>query len=598
MLDFIKNNKWVFIIFSLSFPLGILTFFTFINESFIELNYFNFQALLAADLILVLLFFLIIVREIYKLFKDKESRGVGSRTNFRYITFFSISILLPSIIIAIFSLVLFSVGMQKYFDQKITTAVNNSYDVAKNYVDETRNNIEADVLLVAIDINRNAKLFHDNPKILQDILRHQRLIRRLDEIHLLDSAGTIKLSSVRDATVKFVPPLERAFELLSQENRPIKITDGITNRSSSLLKLESFIDTYLYVVKFLDPKIINYLKETEQAVNFYYSVENKRTGIKITFALIYVIFVTLLIFLTITIGIKFASRFFKPIVNLIRASESISAGNLNAKVPIIEAEEEIDKLNKNFNLMIDKLKGQQEKLLLSERHEAWENVARKLAHEIKNPLTPIQLSIDRLREKYLNNILNKDEKENFENYLKTINRQIKDIEHLVNEFSDFARMPKPIYKNIDVKQVVNRAINLHTLSNTKIKFNFICKAEKIFANADEQQINRVFINLIKNSIESILEKSKKNGEFAYKIDIEIEEKNNYIYCTIDDNGIGFSKENLNNIVKPYFTTKIKGTGLGLAIVNKIINDHDGKIIFSTKQDGARVQIILPKNNVS
>jgi len=399
MLDFIKKNKWIFVVFSISLPLGILTFFTFINESFIELNYFNFQTLLVIDLTLVLVFFFIIVREIYKLFRDKEKQGVGSKANLRYISFFSISILLPSILIAIFSLILFSVGLQKYFDQKITTAVNNSYDVAKNYVDETRNNIEADILLVAIDINRNANLFHDKPEILKDVLRHQRLIRRLDEIHLLDGSGKILMSDVRDVTLEFVPPIERAYELLVSDNRPIKITDAITNRSSSLLKLESFIDTYLYVVKFLDPKIINYLKETEQAINFYYNVENKTTGIKITFALIYVIVVTLLLFLSITISIKFASRFFKPIVNLIKASESISAGNLNTKVPIIEAEEEIDKLNKNFNLMIDRLKGQQDKLLLSERHEAWENVARKLAHEIKNPLTPIQLSIDRLKEK-------------------------------------------------------------------------------------------------------------------------------------------------------------------------------------------------------
>jgi len=590
-----KKNKWIFVIFSISLLLGILTFFTFINESFIESNYFNFQTLLIIDLLLVLLFFLIIVREIYKLFRIKDLQGVGSKANIRYITFFSISTLLPSILIAIFSLFLFSLGLQKYFDQKITTAVNNSYDVAKNYVEVTRNNIEADVLLVAIDINRNAKLFHDNPTILKDVLRHQRLIRRLDEVHLLDSSGQTIISSVRDTSLKFVPPLDRAFELLSSENRPIKITDAITNRSSSLLKLENFIDTYLYVVKFLDPKIIKYLKETEQAVNFYYSVENKRTGIKITFALIYVIVVTLLLFLSITIGIKFASRFFKPIVNLIRASESISAGNLNTKVPIIEAEEEIDKLNKNFNSMIDRLKGQQDKLLLSERHEAWNNVARKLAHEIKNPLTPIQLSIDRLRQIYLSKISSKNDQENFENYLKTINRQIKDIEGLVNEFSDFARMPKPIFKITDLKKVILRTIDLHSLSNSNINFNLVCEKEKILISADEEQLNRMFINLIKNSIESIMNKSKINGGFAYKIDIEIKEKNNYIYCTIDDNGIGFSNKNLKKIVEPYFTTKVRGTGLGLAIVNKVVNDHDGKINFKPKQEGARVEIILPKN---
>ncbi len=597
MFDFIKKNKWIFIIFSISLPLGILTFFAFINESFIELNYFNFQTLLFIDLALVLLFFLIIVREIYKLFKDQRFQGEGSRANFRYITYFSISTLLPSLIIAIFSLLIFFVGLQNYFDKRITTAVNNSYDVAKNYVDDKRNNIEADILLVSTDLNRNAQLFNKNQKILVEVLRHQRLIRRLDEIHLMDSSGKLKISSVKDVSVNYVPPQKKAFELLAKENRPIKITDAITNRSSSLLKLEGFIDTYLYIVKFLDPKIINYLKETEQAVNFYYSVENKRTGIKITFALIYIIVVTLLLFLSIAIAIKFGSRFFKPIANLIGASERISAGNLDTKVPLIEAEEEIEKLNKNFNLMIDRLKGQQEKLLLTERHEAWTDVARKLAHEIKNPLTPIQLSIDRLKEKYLNKLTVQEDKENFDNYLQTINRQIRDIEHLVNEFSDFARMPKPIFKKIDINEIIKRIIDLHSLSNKKINFNFVCEKEKIIVEADEEQLNRVFINLVKNSVESILEKAKKNGEFSQEIDIIIKEKNNYIYFTIDDNGVGFSNDNLNNIVKPYFTTKLKGTGLGLAIVNKIVNDHDGKIYFKTKKNGAKVEIILP-NNVS
>ena len=150
-------------------------------------------------------------------------------------------------------------------------------------------------------------------------------------------------------------------------------------------------------------------------------------------------------------------------------------------------------------------------------------------------------------------------------------------------------------KNTDIKKIITSAINLHSLSSSSVNFNFLCKEEKILMDADAEQLNRVFINLIKNSIESIIDKSKKNGEFAYKIDKEIKEINNYIYCTIDDNGIGFSNENLNKIVKPYFTTKVKGTGLGLSIVNKIINDHDGKINFKPKQDGARVEIILPKN---
>ena len=131
---------------------------------------------------------------------------------------------------------------------------------------------------------------------------------------------------------------------------------------------------------------------------------------------------------------------------MITASEKISAGDLNAKVPEITADEEFEKLNENFNSMIKKLKKQQDKLLLSERYSAWEDVARKLAHEIKNPLTPIQLSIDRIREKYLDKVGNGSK--DFSIYLNTISKQIKDIEHLVTEFSDFARMPKPILKKL------------------------------------------------------------------------------------------------------------------------------------------------------
>ena len=213
-----------------------------------------------------------------------------------------------------------------------------------------------------------------------------------------------------------------------------------------MTKLNSLVDTYLYISRNIDPEILRYLNETEQAVSFYYSIENSQTGIKITFAVIYIIVVTLLLFLSTSIAITFASRLTKPIINLIKASDSISKGALDVKVPELAQDEELKLLNKNFNLMIQRLKEQQDKLLINERYEAWESVARKLAHEIKNPLTPIQLSIDSLREKY-KNILG-EQKQDFEKYLETINRQIKDIEKLVNEFSNFARMPRPILKKL------------------------------------------------------------------------------------------------------------------------------------------------------
>lgn len=590
MIHTIKNYKWVITTSLICIVFGLLTFFTFINQGFIRLNNSNLQILLFADLILLILFFTLIIYKIYKILSERKKGKLGSETSLRYILFFSTTTLLPSIIIAIFSLVLFNVALQKYFDNKIKTAVNNSSKVAENYVNQIRNSIEADISLVVLDVNNQSALFYENPKQFLNILSSQRLLRRLDEVHLLDSSGNIIMSNIIDASMDFVPPPEEAF-IISLDGKPVRIIDPDTNRTSALVKLNNFIDTYLYIVKFMDPKVINYLKQTGEAVSFYYSVQESKTGIKITFAVIYLLIVSLLLFLSIILSINFASRLTTPIINLITASEKISSGDLNAKVEQIETDKEFKKLNLNFNSMIEKLKKQQDKLLLSERHAAWESVARKLAHEIKNPLTPIQLSIDRIKEKYLNRM---GDDKNFSNYLNTITKQIKDIEHLLNEFSDFARMPKPILKKVDLNKIISRSVNLHELSETDKTFRLSKRKSSSDVSGDEEQLNRVFINLIKNSIESIDERKSKKIDFKGEISIDIKADSDYIYVTIVDNGMSFEHVDKAKMLTPYYTTKKKGTGLGLAIVTKIISDHNGTILFNSIKNGAKINIILPK----
>ena len=590
MIHTIKNYKWVITTSLICIIFGLLTFFTFINQGFIKLNDSNLQILLVADLILLILFFTVIIYKIYKILSERRKGKLGSETSLRYILFFSTTTLLPSIIIAIFSLILFNVGLQKYFDSKIKTVVSNSAEVAKNYVDQIRNSIEADISLMVLDVNNQSALYYEKPKQFLNVLSSQRLLRRLDEVHLLDSSGNIIMSNIVDISMNFVPPPEEAF-IMSLDGRPVRIVDPRTNRTSALVKLNNFIDTYLYIVKFMDPKVINYLKQTGEAVSFYYSVQERKTGIKITFAVIYLLIVSLLLFLSIILSINFASRLTTPIINLITASEKISSGDLNAKVAQIETDKDFKKLNLNFNSMIEKLKKQQDKLLLSERHAAWESVARKLAHEIKNPLTPIQLSIDRIKEKYLNKI---DGDKNFSNYLNTITKQIKDIEHLLNEFSDFARMPKPILKKVDLNKIIYRSVNLHELSNTDKTFRLSKGKLSSDVSGDEEQLNRVFINLIKNSIESIDEKKSKKDDFKGEISIDIKADSDYIYVTIIDNGVGFEQVDKTKMLTPYYTTKKKGTGLGLAIVTKVISDHNGTILFNSIKNGAKVDIVLPK----
>ena len=381
--------------------------------------------------------------------------------------------------------------------------------------------------------------------------------------------------------------------MVKNDDRPLKIINTFENKSAAVIRLSNFENTFLYVLKYFDKNISNYLIESEEAVNFYYTVENQNLGIRISFAIIYVTLVTLLLFLSITIAIRFSSRFFISINNLITASESIGKGNLDTKVPDLKADIEMERLNKNFNSMIDRLKNQQEKLLTNERHEAWENVARKLAHEIKNPLTPIQLTIDNLKTKYLPNIEN-ERQEKYLNNLQTIQKQIKQIENLVNEFSDFARMPKPLFKPNSLNNVINDNISLVNKFDSSIKirlFNHLSK--EVVLNFDNEQFNRLFFNLIKNSVESIQEKVEKGSKTEKNIDIEIRQRRDYINVNIVDTGIGFKNKKTKDIIKPYFTTKEKGTGLGLSIVDKIISDHEGSIKFLNHKNGAKIQIIIP-----
>ena len=590
MIKTIKNFKWFFTVSLLCVLLGVFTFITFINRDFIFLDEDNLQYLLILDVTLLVIFLILLIRETSKLFSQYLKKKTGSKTSLNYVLQFSLFAFIPSLIVAVFSLILFNVALQKYFDQKITSAVNNSYEVAKNYIEESKRSVEADIFLISTDLNKYYNVYFSNPVKFKQFVRTQRLLRKIDEIYLIDSTGSILLKDVNNSDVELKVPSDEYFND-ALEGKPVPIDRSEEKKTAFMVKLNNYIDTYLYITKNVQPQLLNYLDATEQAVNFYYTVENNRTGIKITFAIIYIIVVSMLLFLTIVLAIAFAGRLTKPIINLISASKSISSGQLDSKVPDIESDEEIKILNQNFNNMIDRLKIQQDKLLVAERFSAWETVARKLAHEIKNPLTPIQLSIDRLRDKYSEKL--KDEKNEFTKYLETINRQIIDIKKLVDEFSGFARMPSPILKKINISDVLKRSIEFYKMSNKNINLNLNYDFKKKYLiNGDSEQLNRVFINLIKNSMEAIDEKKQKDTNLLGKIDVEIIKNNEYIEIKMLDNGSGF--KNTKDIIKPYYTTKKEGTGLGLPIVTKIINEHEGDIQFLQNTNGAEIKIYLPK----
>jgi two-component system nitrogen regulation sensor histidine kinase NtrY len=593
MYDFIKKNIYLIFLFIITLSIGFLTFLTFIDKSPLELSSQNLQYLLILNIVLLSFLFVFIFLEIKKAIKNDIDKD-GLKSNKKYITYFALFTFIPSLLISIFSLFLFSFALEKYFDKKVTTVVNNSYELARNYVEEVRNKIQSEIVLIAFDVNKSKKFLNDNEVEYKRFLQTQKLIRGVDEIHIIDLEKKLLFSTLGD-NEPYIPPVDEALNLVLDDDRPLKIINAFENRSAAIMRLQNFKDRFIYVVNYLDKDISRYLTESEEAINFYYTVEEKSTGIKISFAIIYIIIVSLLLFISISIAIRFSSRFFRSINNLILASTSIGEGNLDIKVPEVKTDKDLEILNKNFNQMIDRLKDQQEKLIISERHEAWGSLARKLAHEIKNPLTPIQLTIDRLKTKYSNELDEKN-KENFNENLKIINNQIKQIEKLVNEFSDFARMPKPVFQKNDLIMLIKDNIKLLQELDQTIKIDFIHNNQQLFFDGDKEQLSRVFLNLIKNSIESIQQKTEKVSDFDKNITIELNDFDSHISLVINDNGIGF--KNLNNNIKeilnPYFTTKKNGTGLGLSIVNKIINDHNGNIDFISKADGAIIKIIFSK----
>jgi two-component system nitrogen regulation sensor histidine kinase NtrY len=313
MYDFIKKNIYLIFLFIITLSVGFLTFLTFIDKSPLELSSQNLQYLLILNIVLLALLFIFIFLEIKKAIKNDIDKD-GLKSNKKYITYFALFTFIPSLLISIFSLFLFSFALEKYFDKKVTTVVNNSYELARNYVDEIRNKIQSEIVLIAFDVNKSKKFLNNNEREYTRFLQTQKLIRGVNEIHIIDLEKKLLFSTLGD-NEPYIPPVDEALNLVLDDDRPLKIINAFENRSAAIMRLQNFKDRFIYVVNYLDKDISRYLTESEEAINFYYTVEEKSTGIKISFAIIYIIVVSLLLFISISIAIRFSSRFFRSINN-------------------------------------------------------------------------------------------------------------------------------------------------------------------------------------------------------------------------------------------------------------------------------------------
>ena len=591
----IKNklniNYAIGIIIVLSLIIGFLTIQTFAGKGFIELNSLNIQILFVINLLLLSIFVSFVIYKFFNLYNErKKSLKIGSKTKIKFLLYFISLAAIPGVVIAIFSLLIFNYSIEKWFDKKINDAVNNSTEIAKRYLNEHQSSIGKDILLVANDFNRNSNQLKKDAIGFQNYIKLQSTVRSIQNIYLVNSVGEAKYTQSTLPVNDFKKP-DPYILSAAKSGKPIIISSAYTNKTYGMVKLSNFEDLYIYVIQNVDPKIVNYLKKTGEVSQYYYQIKNNIFNLQVTFMIIYLIITLLLILIASVISINLSTYILKPLSALFNISSEIEKGNYNVSLDQSKnLDTDFTQLYQTFNNMISRIKEDQIKKSLEGRYDAWNIIAKKLAHEIKNPLTPIQLSLDRINDKFKNQIT--DGRKNFDNHIKTINSQIKEINTLINSFSDFARMPDPVFDKTDIIKVIKKSVMPYEANYPDINFDINVNIKEKKINIDENQIFRLFTNLVKNSVESINEKQSKNG----KIIINITEDNKNIIINLSDNGLGFKINQINKNLEPYYTTKAKGSGLGLSIVSKIIFEHGGHINFSnnTKHKGAVINFTISK----
>ena len=544
----------------------------------------NVEILLILNLLLLFTLILSISLKIYKNYLKKKSLEFGGKTSKNLVLSFLIISSLPSFLIVIFSIIIFNYGIQKWFDDKILSLVNNSRNIAINYLNDYQKSIVKDLKLIAIDLNRNKKILLSDKKKFKKYIQFQANFREIKNIFLINNKG--KLIQFAMNKNLYNPPT-KVMLLQASNGKPLIVSNAFEKKTYALIKLNNYKNLYLYSFQNVDKKINSFLKETGDASTYYFRVKSNTLKIQISFFIIYIIFTLILVLMSAIFGINLAAKTTKPLNNLFRAAKSVSEGNYDIELKS-DKNEDFRNLNLIFNDMVSQIKKQKQKNILSGRFEAWQVIARKLAHEIRNPLTPIQLSLDRIKDKISGD-------EGSKKHLSIINNQIFEISKLVNSFSDFARMPKPIFEKNDILEIVNSSIETYQLNYEKIKFifkNFLTNTE---IYCDKGQINRALLNVYKNAIESIEEKSR-DVLLDGKIITELSEDKKFYFISIYDDGVGFRESGNFKHNDPYFTTKKDGSGLGLSIVSKIVHEHNGQIFYENrkKENGALVSITIPK----
>ncbi len=564
-------NNFLFLFLAIAIVIISKTAYSYSNPNYSTLDLIT---LILVDLIVVLILFLFLIRKILlSVFKDYKS----SRIRARIILMFSIIAIIPTIIVSIFSVLILNFAMQNWFNSTISTSINQSVRVADLYIAEHKLQLRDTALSVAGDINELYFEVVHNPLILNNILNTQAEMRSVTEAIIFQrKTNTIMAQTPMSFALSFWKIPQQSFEKTNSGDVVEVLSDP--GKIRMLVKLRNYEDAYLLIGRLIDEQIIHYVDKTNGAANEYQNIMNKLDSIQIKFALMFVLIAGLLLIATISIGAIFASKISNPIRKLVNATKLVQDGDFSVQIPTEQSQEdELTILTQAFNRMVRKINILQKDEALAQRAIAWTDVARRVAHEIKNPLTPITLSADRLSKKYSSEVSDPEE---FKRYTSTIQRHTNDIKKIVTEFAEFARMPSPIFEKIEIISTLKELIESRKATHENIEYSFSHNIESFIFSCDITQLNQIFVNLFKNAEEAL-----ENLPINKKINTNLILTEEDLEISVTDNGKGFPPNLIDKVTEAYLTTRSKGSGLGLAIVKKIIQDHGGEIIISNSANG-------------
>lgn len=654
----------------------------------------------------ILMLVAIIVREIWKVIQARRRGRAAARLHVQIVALFSFIAVLPAVLVSIVANVTIDRGLDRLFSVRTRAVIENSLIVANAYLHEHGQLIRGDIIGMASDIARARPLFDQDRASFRELLTSDAAARNLPGAMLIDKDRNVLETAQTGIVQNFTTPAPEFLQNVGDDEPQIAVfVEG--NYVAAVIRLRAFTDTFLYVARLLDPRVVAQLRQTQESVAIYSALEAKRLGIQVAFALMFTVIALTVLMSAVLIGLNFANWLVAPIRRLMGAASLVSTGDLHVQVPVNRSEGDLARLGETFNKMTQELRTQRDELVgasevidsrrrfieavlssasagiigidaadkigilnrsaeklighsesetlgrpLSEiipelnelmataregaqrmvqgeitvtrndrernlsvrisaehnsasrdsyiitldditelvtaqRTSAWGDVARRIAHEIKNPLTPIQLSAERIRRKFGKVII--EDKPIFEQCTDTIVRQVDDIRRMVDEFSRFARMPKPVMEQEDVADTVRQVVFLMRVGHPDIEIEAEIKEDPMPARFDRRLISQGLQNIIKNAAEAI--GAVPPDELGRgRIDVIAGRDGDDVVIDVVDNGIGLPKESRSRLLEPYVTTREKGTGLGLAIVGRVLEDHGGRIELndaSNLRPGAR-----------